>query len=503
MPGPFAGWEMPVGQILAVDVGTTYLKVGRLGLDGRVYRTAVREVPVLRDERGRAEHDPETLWNRLVEAVREVMAEDPATVRWMLLSAYQLSLLPLDASGYPLTGIITLQDTRARETFPGLLERMDARTVYERTGCPPLFQYPLAKLEWLRVRQPEVFRRARWFLDAKAYLFFRLLGRPVTDYSTATATQLMDVHSLRWDPALLQLVGIAEEQLPEAVAPETRLGPLRPEAAEALGLPPDVELLAGVYDGGAVGLGLGAVAPEVGAINLGTTAMVRRVADRPVLDASPQMRLQTYYLAGRQWFPGGAINNAGSALQWVREVLGLDASEQEALAGAVEGPTDLLFLPFLTGERFPRIGPRASGVLFGLRAHHREGHLLRATMEGVAFALRLVLEALAENGLAPQRLRAGGGGTRSDLWMRILASVFGVPIEVPEVSEPALMGSLVLARTALGIAPDLPSAVVEGPVRVYEPVTEWVPRYQEQFLSFEALLADLERAFERTPVEDR
>ncbi|RME30769.1 MAG: carbohydrate kinase, partial [Thermoflexia bacterium] len=441
-----------MAQLLAVDVGTTHLKAGRLGLDGQFYRTAIREIPVLRDERGRAEHDPETLWNRLVDAVREATEGAAAEVRWLVLSAYQLSLLPVDGSGRPLTGILTLLDTRPRETFPFLLEGMDARAVYERTGCPPLFLYPLARIDWLRSRQPEVFHRARWFLDAKSYLFSRLLGRPVTDFSTATAAQLMDIHTLRWDPDLLQLVGIDEEQLPEAVAPESRLGPLRPEVAEALGLSPEVELLAGVYDGGAVGLGLGAVALGVGAINLGTTAMVRQIADHPVLDSSPWMRLQTYYLAGRRWFPGGAVNNAGSALQWLRGMFGLDLSLQEARAGTVEGPTDLLFLPFLTGERFPQVGPQASGVLFGLRPHHGQGHLLRAAMEGVAFALRLILEALAENGLAPEQLRAGGGGTHSDLWMRILASVFGLPVEVPAVPEPALMGSLVLARAALGMA---------------------------------------------------
>lgn len=468
-----------------------------VGLDGRLRRLSVRELPMERDGSGRAEHDPEVLWSRLVDAVRQATARGPTAVRWMVLSAYQLSLLPVDASGRPLTGILTLQDTRPRETFPQLLEQMDARRIYERTGCPLIFQYPLVKIAWLRLSRPEVFRQTRWFLDAKSYLLLRLLGRPVTDFSTATATQLMDVRALRWDPDLPRLVGISEDQLPEAVPPESLLGPLRPEAAEALGLPSGVDVLAGVYDGGAVGLGLGAVMPGIGAINLGTTAMVRVVTDRPSLDSSPQMRLQTYYLAGGRWFPGGAINNAGSALQWLREVLGLDPAQQETQATAVKGPTDLLFLPFLTGERFPEIGSWACGVFFGLRAHHGQGHLVRAVMEGVAFTLRLALEALADNGLKPLRLRVGGGGTRSDLWMRILASIFGMPLEVPDVPEPALMGSVVLARAALGVAPDLPSARSEGPARIYEPVADWTSRYQEQFCAFRMLMADLRTAFER------
>lgn len=487
-----------MAQILAVDIGTTYLKAGRLGLDGKLYRVASRELPLIQKEAGQAEHDPDVLWDQFVDAVREVVGEKPSAVRWMVLSAYQLSLLPLDAAGRPLSGIITLLDIRPQKTFPQLLARIDSGKIYQRTGCPPLFHYPLAKLEWLRIHRPEVFRRARWFLDAKAYLLFRLLGKPFTEPSLATATQLMNVHTLQWDQEILELVGLKAECLPEIVAPESLLGPLRPDTAKALGLPPDVEIIAGVYDGGAVGLGLGAAMPSVGAMNLGTTAMLRMIADSPIIDSSPDMRLQTYYLAGGRWFPGGAINNAGNVLKWLREeVLDLDYTRQEALAEAVERPTGLLFFPFLTGERFSGISHCASGVIFGLRPYHNRGHLLRAAMEGVAFALRLVLEALRDNGLNPLQFRAGGGGTRSELWMRILSSVFKVPVEVPEIPEPALLGSLVLARKAVGLASDFSSALTAAPFRLYEPVAEWIQDYEEQFIRFRELLRDLEAAFQR------
>ena len=487
-----------MAQILAVDIGTTHLKAGRFGWDGQLHQVVVRELPLIRDETGRAEHDPEILWDQWVEAVREAAGEASDEIRWLVLSAYQLGLMPVDAAGRPLMGMMTLLDTRPQETFPGLLARMDIGRIYQRTGCPPLFQYPLAKLEWLRVRRPEIFHQARWFVGAKDFLLFRLLGRFLTEPSLATATQLMNVHTLRWDPEILSLVELTEDRLPEVVPPETRIGPLRPEAARALGLRPDVEVIAGVYDGGAVGLGLGAVASGVGAMNLGTTAMIRLVADRPILDRFPQMRLQTYYLAGGRWFPGGAINNAGGVLRWLREaLLGLEYAEQDALAEAVGRPTRLLFLPFLTGERYPGISHLASGVIFGLRAHHSRGHLIRAAMEGVAFALRLILEALRASGLPPFRLRAGGGGTRSALWVRILASVLQIPVEIPEVLEPALTGSAALARFAIGAAPDLRSAVREMPVRIYEPVADWVPTYERQFERFQALLEDLEAAFRR------
>jgi len=484
-------------RILAVDLGTTHVKAGCLDPEGRLRRRSVRALPLLRDETGRAEHDPEALWDAFVAAAREALGEEAPAVRGLILSAYQLGLLPVDAQGRPLMGLMTLLDTRPRETFPGLLARIDGAILYARTGCPPLFHYPLAKLEWLRARRPEIFRAARWFLGAKEYLLLRLLGEPFTEPSLATATQLMDLRTLRWDPELLAAVELSADRLPEVVAPEARLGPLRPEAAAALGLPPEVEVIAGVYDGGAMGLGLGALAPGVGVMNLGTTAMIRMIAAQPVLDHSPRMRLQTYALLPGRWFPGGALNNAGIVRQWLQEaVLRVVDAEAETLAEATAGPTGILFFPFLTGEREPGIGPMAFGVIFGLRVHHGRGHLIRAAMEGVAFALRRLLEALWENGLRPNRLRAGGGGTRSPLWMRILASVLATPIEVPEIPEPGLLGSAMLAWKALGVLPDLPGHPPETPVAVYPPVEEWVPAYAEQFARFQAVLADLEAAFQ-------
>ncbi|MER3400669.1 MAG: carbohydrate kinase [Thermoflexus sp.] len=481
-------------QVLAVDIGTTRLKAGRLDLEGRLHRLAVRAIPLIQDGTGRAEHDPEAVWEQFVAAAREAAEGGAPAVRWLVLSTYQLGLLPVDGEGRPLMGLMTLLDTRPRETFPGLLARMDPQDLYRRTGCPPVFQYPLAKLEWLRARRPEIFRAARWFLGLKDFLLLRLIGRPVTEPSLATATQLMNVHTLRWDPEALALVDLSAERLPEVVPPEARLGPLRPEAAAALGLGAAVEVIAGVYDGGAVGLGLGALVPGVGAMNLGTTAMIRVAADRPLLDGSPRMRLQTYYLAQGRWFPGAALSNAGLVLRWLQDVLGRRDAAPEALAEAE--PTDLLFLPFLAGERYPGISHQASGVLFGLQAYHGPGHLVRAAMEGVAFGMRLILEALRENGLAPLRLRAGGGGARSALWMRILASVLGVPVEVPEVPEPALLGGVQVVRLALGME-DAMASLPPTPFRRYEPVSEWVPVYAHRFAAFQALLADLEAAFRR------
>lgn len=484
--------------VLAVDIGTTNIKAGVVDTEGRVWQVAQRELPLLRDESGRAEHDPHHLWNTFCEVTREVASTYRYQIRALVLSAYQLSLLAVDERGEPLTGIITLLDTRPQQTYPQLRERMDARQLYERTGCPPLFHYPLSKIFWLKMTYPDLFARTRWLVGAKDYLLYRLTGRWVTEASLGTATQLMNLHRLQWDEVALELVGITAEQLPRRVESAEVWEELPAAICEQLGVAEGCRLVPGVYDGGAVAIGLGALLAGTGAVNLGTTAMLRMALPQPILDANPAMRLQTCYLLDSKWFPGGAINNAGVTLRWLRDnLLHLD---YEAMNREVERTSDsagLFFLPFLSGERHPQVGNAASGVFFGLRGYHTRGHLVRAVMEGVCFALRLVLDALRENGVCPQQIRIGGGGARSPFWMQTMANVLGVPLQVSDVAEAGLVGSALLGWRALGVYSDAEEAT-QAMVRTggqYLPQEEAVAEYEARYRFFRRLIHDLAGAF--------
>ncbi len=484
--------------ILSVDVGTTNIKGGLVNPDGRVLRVVQRELPLNRDGTGRAEHDPHLLWEAFRGVCREVAEGVGTQVGALVLSAYQLSLLAVDAEGKPLTGIITLLDTRPQQTYPQLLEQIDMRRLYECTGCPPLFHYPFSKLFWLKTTQPGVFARARWFVGAKDYLIYHLMGQWVTEASLGTATQLMNLHSLQWDDYALGVLGLERERLPSPVEADRVLARLSTSVCMDLGVAEGCLLVPGVYDGGAVAIGIGAMLEGTAAINLGTTAMLRMAQPQLILDSDPAMRLQTCYLACGRWFPGGAINNAGITLRWLRDnVLHID---YEAMNREAEGVTDsagLFFLPFLSGERNPQIGNSASGVFFGLRGYHARGHIVRAVMEGVCFALRIVADALEQNGVTPARVRIGGGGSRSPLWMQTMANVLGVPLRVSRVEEPGLVGSAILGYTALGVYPDVLQATqaMVQPGNQYEPQPDAVAHYRERYRFFRRLMGDLAQAF--------
>lgn len=484
--------------ILSVDIGTTNIKAGIVDAGGRVLRVAQRELPMTRDQSGRAEHDPYMLWDSFRDICQQVTEGYGQNVAALVLSAYQLSLLAVNEQGEPLTGIITLLDTRPQQTYAQLLERVDVHRLYRHTGCPPLFHYPLSKVFWLKTAHREVFDKARWFVGAKDYLMYRLTGRWVTEASLGTATQLMNLHTLQWDAYALEVLDLEAERLPTPVDAGRVLAELSPSVCAELGVAARCRLVPGVYDGGAVAIGIGAMLEQTAAINLGTTAMLRVALPQPILDSDPEPRLQTCYLAGGRWFPGGAINNAGITLRWLRDnVLHVDYDTMNREAEAVSDSVGLFFLPFLSGERNPQIGNSASGVFFGLRGYHAQGHIVRAVMEGVCFALRIVADALQQNGVTPKEVRIGGGGSRSALWMQTMANVLGVPLQVSHVEEPGLVGSAILGYTALGVYRDMLEATqaMVQPGSRYAPQASVVAEYQQKYRFFRRLMDVLAETF--------
>jgi gluconokinase len=485
--------------ILSVDIGTTNIKAGIIDPEGNILRAKTSELEVERDETGKAEHNPEKLFSNFISICRDVLNGYEDKIVLLVLSSYQFGLIPLDKDFRPLTGLITLLDIRPRETFDQLARKLDFEELYRRTGAPPLFISSLSKIYWLKRKRKEIFENARYFLSSKDYLLLRLLGKPYTEPSIASATQLMNINDLKWDAYPLDILGVNEGYLPEIAQSEEIVGKISPEVRESLGLKKDVYVLPGVYDGGAIGLGIGAMGDSVGVMNIGTTAMLRIAYPKPVIDKDKRMRFQAYYLCSNKWFIGGAINNAGVVLKWLRDNLfDLPYDELTSLAEKVQAP-DLFFLPFITGERYPEIGNIVSGVFWGLRSYHTKSHMIRAGMEGVAFTLRMAFDALKENEIEIKELRAGGGGTKSPLWMRIFSSVLNMPIKITECDEPALLGSAQLGFYALKIFKSLQEAreklvKVKG---IYHPEEKMLEYYERRYEFFKYLLKSLKNAFKK------
>ncbi len=457
--------------VLVGDIGTTNTKVGLVDEKGNVINYSERENPIERPQQGAAEHDPELLWKNFTELSREVTKDHKNEVKLVSLSAYQLGLLPVSKDGKPLMNIITLLDTRPQRTFSLWSLRADMDKLYRNTGCSATSLYPLSKIVWLREEHPEIFRDTGYFLSSKDWIMYKLTHRVITEPSIASATQLFNMEKMTWDEYAMEIAGIEESQLPEIVSGNKIFGKIRDEAIRELGLAQDVYLVPGVYDGGGILIGVGGLEPEIGVVNLGTSAMVRIISKRPVLDE--EMRLQTYGFFKDLWLTGAGINNAGVALKWLRHnvLYGEDYNSlTESAEDVSEGAEGLFFLPYLSGERDPRIGNLASGVMFGIRDYHTRSHIVRAILEGVAYTAHLVTEALSENGIPMREIRIGGSGAKSDLWVSIFANVLNLPVKRARKGNAALLGEALLALVA------------DGTYKDYREATSHMVELEEPFL---------------------
>jgi gluconokinase len=361
---------------------------------------------------------------------------------------------------------------------------------------------------------PEVAGCAARFVLVKDWVLYRLTGVWAADFSTSSATGLLDIRRLEWDAEALELAGVTSQQLPPLVSPGAMAGGLLPEVARVVGLPAGLPVIAGASDGALANLGSGAAAPGQSVITVGTSGAVRRLVAQPLLDEGE--RTWCYLLAEKRWFAGGAINNGGLALQWVRErfypELAGDAGYERLFVEAASVPAGaegVLLLPYFAGERNPHWDPDARARLVGLGLEHGRAHVARAVLEGVAFCLADVWQALeerrsittegaentedrrgvnaeeAENvrfteaGEVVARLDSSihltGGITRSPLWMQILADVLGERLAPVEAADASAAGAAMLGQWALGQVGSLEEAA--GRVKPGEIIEPDMPRH--------------------------
>jgi gluconokinase len=450
--------------VLGVDLGTTHAKAAAFDASGAARGSAQREVPLASGTPGRAEQDPDALLAALEEAVREVLGGlSGQRVRAVACSTAMHSLLALDYGDRPLTRALTWADNRAAAQARELGALPGAGELARRTGTPISAMSPLAKLRWFRDEDPDAANRAARWVSMKDYLLLRLCGARAIDHSVASAMGLLDLDRLDWDDEALDLAGLRRDQLSTLVPTTAVVGGLGGEAAGRLGLEAGLPVVAGAADGCLENLGAGAVDPGVAAVTIGTSGAVRTMVDRPQGD--PTNRLFCYALTPQRWVVGGPISNGGLVLRWARDRLFAELADQaeaegrtpeerfgELAAAVPAGAGGLVCLPALVGERAPVWDPDLRGVLLGLTTDHGREHVLRALLEGVAYQLATVVEALQDNGHQLTTIHATGGFTASPQWLGIVAGVLDRPLAVPTAAGGATFGAAMLGLQALELA---------------------------------------------------
>jgi gluconokinase len=435
---------------LGLDLGTTGCKAVALDASGRVRGTASATYPLLTDASGRAEQEPQALWRAVCQTLQGLsqgLGAQPLT--GLALSGAMHSVVPLGQDNEPLANALTWADSRAETALGALRQRADEAALYRHTGCPLETPYHPARLRWLRQARPELFAQTCVFASLKDFLAYRLSGTLATDIGLASTTGLLELRTPRWFDDALALAGVTTAQLPELVTPTEQLGTLTPAAAAETGLRAGLPIFAGSSDGGLANLGSGVIRPGETIVTLGTSGAVRQIADAPQLD---EARLTWCYLLDEaHYFAGGAINNGGLTLEWLRRTfyseLPKDQGYGELLADAATADAaDLLCLPYLTGERTPHWNAALRGSLFGLGEHHTRADIARAALEGVAFCLADVFDLLGSSELPVQ---LSGGVTRAPFWAQLITDTLGVKTELNRVADASALGAARLAQVAL------------------------------------------------------
>lgn len=495
---------------IGIDIGTTGVRAVAYQPDGVSLCDASREYPLHTPYTGWAEQDPD----EILEAMEKVLSEVGSSLiqlgrkpDGLAISSVFHSFLAYDKDGHPVTRLMTWADSRSQEIVQGMKKDVpDLLSIYRRTGCPLHPMYPMTKIAWLRKERPEVFQNAAFFGSIKDYAFRALTGQWAVDRSIASGSGFYNLFRLEWDKELIKFLNISEESLPEVV-PTTYSQGLTAEVARRTALPAGIPVVIGAGDGVLVNVGIGAVQPGQMSATIGTSGAVRMLTDQPRTDEKG--RTWCYNLTDKVWVLGGAINNGGIALRWMRdkfgeteqrvaEKLGIDAYELLTLyASKVPAGSDgLIMLPFFTGERAPNWNADARGVLFGLTLNHTKNHLIRATMEGVCYRMNSILLALEEVTGPARHIRVSGSFTRSELWLQMLADVFNQPVNVPNVNEGAAFGAAVLGFVSAGVLSDISATADFVTVaKSYQPRAAEVESYKELYNIYDRIYWNLQKEF--------
>jgi len=502
--------------LLGVDLGTTSAKAALFEPEtGRVVAYASREYPTYYPRPGWAEQDARDWWQAICLVIREALSQakvDPTSILGVGVSSHREAVALVDEEGRVLDRVIIWMDKRSAPQAEWIKENLDIKELYRRTGLIVDPTFTATKLMWLKENKPEVLRRAKWALQPKDYIVYRLTGKPTTDYSVASRTMLFDIRALEWADDLFEDMGLAEYRslFPDPSYSDEVVGEVTEEAARETGLTPGIPVVAGGGDRGCEVLGAGVIDSRRVEESTGTGSTTATTIDKPIAD--PLMRVvTTVHVIRGKWSIEAGMATGGAILRWFRDQF----AQGEAVLAKLSrrrayefldmeaeyippGSNGLIVLPFFAGARAPRWNPRAKGVILGLTVYHTRAHVFRALMEGVAYEIRKILEVLEELGIKCEELRLLGGGGKTPTWARIKADITGRRVVMLEFLDAALVGDAILAGVGVKALRDYKEGIEKfvRVKRVIEPDPMRQRIYDSYYRLYERLARTLEQFYE-------
>ncbi|WP_103334253.1 xylulokinase [Pseudotabrizicola formosa] len=428
---------------IGLDLGTSGLKGILMSETQEVLAEVTAPLTVQRPAEGWSEQSPND-WIAAAESVLDALAvQGLGAVRGIGLSGHMHGATLLDASDQVLRPCILWNDSRSHLEAAEL----DDDPMFRRlTGNIVFPGFTAPKLMWVQAHEPELWAKVAHVLLPKDYLRLWLTGEHVGEMSDAAGTAWLDTGARDWSDDLLAATGLSRDHMPRLVEGSEVSGTLRSGLAARWGLPAGVVVAGGGGDNAASAVGVGVVRAGEAFVSLGTSGVLFAANDGYQPDPATAVHTFCHALPGT-WHQMGVILACTDALNWFAQLTGSDAASLTGDLGALQAPGKTLFLPYLGGERTPLNSAAVRGAFIGLEHATNRQAATRAILEGVTFAFRDCRDALAATGTRLDRLLAVGGGSKSDYWLRAIATALDCPVQVPVAGD--FGGAFGAARLAL------------------------------------------------------
>jgi xylulokinase len=484
--------------ILAHDLGTTGNKASLFDAQGKVLASSLSVYGTEYPRPGWVEQNPEDWWTAVCRSTKELLLAakvTPKQIACITFSGQMMGCVVLDRQARPLRNALIWADTRAASEAGQMVAKVGMEKAYRITGHRASPSYSAAKIMWVRDHQPEIFSEAYKFVHAKDFIVARLTGVFATDYSDASGTNLYDLEAYDWSPAMLNAAGLDRSVLPDLYESTDVVGQVLASVADEIGVAVGTPVVIGGGDGCCAAAGAGVVREGSAYNYIGSSSWIATASEHPIFD--PSLRTFTWaHMMKGMYSPCGTMQAAGGSYQWLRDTFcqqekeaaeRLKISPYELMNLQVEkskpGADGLLYLPYLLGERAPRWNPGARAVYFGLAMHHTRSDIIRATLEGITFNLKVILDAFRQQGAQIESMRVIGGGASGRVWRQIMADIYGIPIRRPALlAEATSFGAALAGGIGVGLYKDWTLAETLTPiVDELQPNPEYSGLYEKMY----------------------
>lgn len=480
---------------IGLDLGTSGLRALLTDGSGDIIATADASYSVSNPRKGWSEQNPEDWIDACQKVLADLRNSHPkqfAALCGIGISGHMHGATLLDSTGNVLRPCILWNDTRSAEQATALDGTPKVREISGNIVFPG---FTAPKLLWVEENEPEIFSQVSKVLLPKDYLRLWLTGEYVSDVSDSAGTSWMDVSKREWSGDLLAAGHMRMDHMPDLVEGSEVSGHLRAHLCAEWGLANTVIVAGGGGDNAVAACGVGCFQDGDGFVSLGTSGVL--LAAKNSFSPAPETAVHTFcHAVPNTWYQMGVILAATDCLNWLARTMQQSPTQLAGLLSArISGPSETLFLPYLSGERTPHNDSSIRGSFVGLGVATEPADLTQAVMEGVSFALRDNLEALKATGTNFNRILAIGGGSNSPFWLETLATTLGISLEVPESGE--FGAALGAARLAIAANTNADLATIMTPpklAKTIDPSARLADRYLESYARYRSLYPNIKAA---------